>query len=71
MANISISDLRPAGADLFLDSESYLEDIYDDALQNNISGGISTSPWCVAAGIALAVDATMIIGAAVYTTTRD
>ena len=27
MANIDISDLRPAGADLFLDSESYLNDL--------------------------------------------
>ena len=27
MANIYISDLRPAGADLFLDSESYLNDL--------------------------------------------
>ena len=27
MGNINISDLRPAGADLFLDSESYLNDL--------------------------------------------
>ena len=27
MANINISDLCPAGADLFLDSESYLNDL--------------------------------------------
>ena len=27
MPNINISDLRPAGADLFLDSESYLNDL--------------------------------------------
>ena len=27
MANIDISDLSPAGADLFLDSESYLNDL--------------------------------------------
>ena len=32
MANITISDLRPAGADMFSDSESYMHDITDNEL---------------------------------------
>jgi hypothetical protein len=37
MANIVISDLRPAGADLFTDSESFLYDLTDD--EQMIQGG--------------------------------
>ncbi|MDT9183311.1 hypothetical protein [Arthrospira platensis] len=32
MANITISDLRPTGADLFSDSESYLTDLNDQEM---------------------------------------
>jgi hypothetical protein len=32
MANITISDLRPAGADLFSDSESYMHELTGDEL---------------------------------------
>ena len=38
MANINISDLRPAGADLFLDSESYLNDLTEGEMI--VRGGI-------------------------------
>jgi hypothetical protein len=38
MANITISDLRPAGADLFSDSESYLNELSDSEL-NTTKGG--------------------------------
>ena len=38
MANINISDLRPAGADLFLDSESYINDL-TEAEMNVLVGG--------------------------------
>ena len=34
MANINISDLSPAGADLFLDSESYLNDLTEGEMIN-------------------------------------
>ena len=34
MANINISDLRHAGADLFLDSESYLNDLTEGEMTN-------------------------------------
>ena len=40
MGNINISDLRPAGADLFLDSESYLNDLTEGEMINTL-GGIS------------------------------
>ena len=40
MGNINISDLRPAGADLFLDSESYLNDLTEGEM-TNIDGGLS------------------------------
>ena len=33
MTAITISDLHPAGADLFLDSESFLRDLSDSELQ--------------------------------------
>ena len=39
MANINISDLRPAGADLFLDSESYLNDLTEGEMANTLGGG--------------------------------
>ena len=38
MANINISDLRPAGADLFLDSESYLNDLTEGEMTNTLGG---------------------------------
>ena len=34
MANINISDLRPAGVDLFLDTESYLNDLTEGEMTN-------------------------------------
>lgn len=40
MANITISDLRPAGSELFDDSENYLNDLTDDEL-NMTQGGYS------------------------------
>jgi hypothetical protein len=38
MANINISDLSPAGADLFLDSESYLNDLTEGETVNTLGG---------------------------------
>ena len=38
MAKIAISDLRPAGSDLFIDSESYLLNL-DDAELDSLKGG--------------------------------
>ncbi|WP_019501951.1 hypothetical protein [Pseudanabaena sp. PCC 6802] len=42
MANISISNLSPAGSDLFLDCESYLTDIADRDL-DRVNGGLNTT----------------------------
>ena len=39
MADINISDLSPAGADLFLDSESYLNDLTEGEMINTLGGG--------------------------------
>jgi hypothetical protein len=49
MANISIQDLHPAGSDLFLDSESYLNEVTDLELIF-INGGASASEVGVVGG---------------------
>ncbi|NEO58290.1 MAG: hypothetical protein F6K54_37745 [Okeania sp. SIO3B5] len=41
MPNINISDLSPAGADLLLDSESYLNDLTDGEMMNTSGGAFS------------------------------
>ncbi|NES91861.1 hypothetical protein [Okeania sp. SIO2B9] len=52
MANINISDLRPAGADLFLDSESFMMDLSEEEL--DLTGGwtfvITSSKPCIVGG---------------------
>ncbi|NCQ93584.1 MAG: hypothetical protein GPI94_23755 [Microcystis aeruginosa LG13-03] len=46
MANITISDLRPAGADLFSDSESYLTDLTESETLGTLGGaGSITVCW--------------------------
>jgi Mg-chelatase subunit ChlD len=50
MAKIAISNLRPAGAELFVDSESYLNEL-TDAEMNMTHGG--SSPFC--AGVVLGI----------------
>ena len=45
MANINISDLSPAGADLFLDSESYLNDLTEGEMTNTLGGVCTTLFW--------------------------
>ncbi|MDF5706646.1 MAG: hypothetical protein PUP90_02920 [Nostoc sp. S4] len=52
MATIKISDLRPAGSDFFMDSESYLNELTDEEL--SLTHGGST-PWCIALGVTIAV----------------
>ena len=46
MANINISDLSPAGADLFLDSESYLNDLTEGEMINTLGGGETSLFLC-------------------------
>ena len=55
MANIVISELRPAGSDLFMDSESYLTDLTDNEL--HMTQGSST-PFCY--GIIIGMLITML-----------
>ncbi|WP_196516941.1 hypothetical protein [Nostoc sp. WHI] len=38
MANIKVNDIKPAGADLFGDYESYMDELVDSEI-NNIKGG--------------------------------
>ena len=45
MANINISDLSPAGADLFLDSESYLNDLTEGETNVLLGGGRVRILW--------------------------
>ncbi len=52
MANILISDLRPAGAELFMDSESYLNDLTDAEMMN--TKGAST-PFCIGVIVGLTI----------------
>lgn len=44
MASIQISDLRPAGSELFMDSECFLSEMSSGEL-DVVSGG--STPWCV------------------------
>ena len=43
MANITISDLRPAGFDLFADPENYVSELSDNEL-GTINGGVVPTP---------------------------
>ncbi|MEA5581002.1 hypothetical protein VB620_06565 [Nodularia harveyana UHCC-0300] len=52
MANIAISDLRPAGSELFMDSESYLNDLTDAEMMNTKG---ASSLVCITIGIAISV----------------
>jgi hypothetical protein len=39
MANIKVNDIKPAGAELFGDYESYMDKLVDSEI-NNITGGV-------------------------------
>ncbi len=48
MASIKISNLYPAGSELFKDSESFMTELVDNEL-GRINGGtgiVYNSPWC-------------------------
>jgi hypothetical protein len=51
MASIQISNLYPAGSELFNDSESFMSELVDNE-PSSINGGVRTpsptpnSPWC-------------------------
>jgi hypothetical protein len=52
MATIAISDLYVPGADLFSDSESYLDEVSNSDLLR-VNGGIFSTPACVVGAWAL------------------
>ena len=57
MQKIRIDNLEcPAGQDLFLDSESFLDEVHESEYQR-INGGVSptlaSSAWCFAGGVAV------------------
>jgi hypothetical protein len=39
MANITVSDLRPAGSDLFADSESFMHELTEQEIGGVLGGG--------------------------------
>jgi hypothetical protein len=39
MANITVSDLRPAGSDLFADSESFMQELTEQEIRKLLGGG--------------------------------
>ena len=57
MANINISDLGPARTDLFLDSESYINDLTEGEMMNKIVGGFG---WWYPQNIINNIDITII-----------
>jgi len=57
MQKITIDNLEcPAGYDLFLDSESFLDEVHESEYQR-INGGatptLASSGWCFAGGVAV------------------
>jgi hypothetical protein len=45
MANITISDLRSAGSDLFADSESFLQELTEQEIGGVLGGGWIKILW--------------------------
>jgi hypothetical protein len=54
MAKIVLSDLRPAGADLFTDSESFLHDLTETEIDTT-QGGIT--PFIIGVGVGILISA--------------
>ncbi|NEQ83929.1 MAG: hypothetical protein F6K26_28225 [Moorea sp. SIO2I5] len=48
MANIKVNDIKPAGSELFGDSESFMQELSNDELNNLHGGKICSifSLWC-------------------------
>ncbi|MBD2664910.1 hypothetical protein B6N60_01021 [Richelia sinica FACHB-800] len=68
MASIAIHDLRPAGADLFVGTENFMNDLVDDQL-NTVNGGLSpVAIWGVAIASEYVIGAFAVgVGAGIYT----
>ncbi|MEQ8996474.1 MAG: hypothetical protein RID53_08210 [Coleofasciculus sp. B1-GNL1-01] len=59
MASITISDVRPVGADLFLDSESFLHQLTDQEI-GDVFGGDTIAPGKANGGFVLLYSAVCI-----------
>ena len=72
MANITISELRPAGADLLFDSESFLDYLNDDELCSVSGGGVTpTTPTIVTTTFACGVVVGIVaVGAIAWTLSK-
>lgn len=70
MATIKISNLYPAGSELFGDSESYLNELNDEELY--IAGGGRSSFWCgaIVSGVVSATSTVSIATAVTYFTLK-
>jgi hypothetical protein len=47
MASITISDLRPAGTDLFQDSESFLHELTEQEVGDVLGGLLGRFDWSI------------------------
>lgn len=65
MANIAISNLQLAGADLFLDSESFFNDLTDENM-NVITGGLKPTLFVPVKPIFTTVQTTLYRGPFYY-----
>ena len=71
MATIEISDLHPAGSDLFIDSESFLNDLNANELGDINGGGLpatTTVTTSTAFCISAAISASAVIGGFYFVT---
>lgn len=64
MASIKISDIHPAGSELFVDSESFMNDLADQELSATNGGLSPVVIWGVAIASEYVISA-MVSGAAV------
>lgn len=71
MASIAISDLHPAGADLFAGSENFMSDLVDYEL-NTVNGGLTPLViWSVAITSEYVIGAFVVgAGAGIYTAVK-
>ena len=68
MASIKINNLQLAGADLFNDSESYLNELNESELSFTNGG---SSPLCVTLGITIGTNISIGITASIYILVYD
>jgi len=55
MATIKISDLHSAGSELFMDSESYLNELTNEELNMAHGGSTPLCVGCFVAGVAVSI----------------